>query len=340
MTTRNESVTLIIPTVSHRAALYARALRHLGRSGFPGPIIVSDHSPPGQFDAIAEVTERHAELNIKVLRHTPDAHFLTRLILCAAAAETPYVHLHADDDFLVLATLERLIGEIEGADDCVAAMGINLHASLDSREIFPLVKSAIPYPRPFDRLMAQLECYSSVLYALRRRDELMSTFSFTVERCPDVQFWQYLESCVASIRGRVAVRDDLHYVRGLHGDKWSATLVRERSPDHFPYLILSAEFHPRFSAFRAALVAACEAHGVTADPAKLEGGLIHLLHRGFGAMGLPRRNTAETGSATNAAWAGLQQKLRDPATPEAIELKCIFESARVEAGPSNAGPRT
>jgi len=332
MTARNESVTLIIPTVSHRAALYARALSHLSRSGFLGPIIVSDHSPSEHSHAIAEVTESQAGLNIKVLQHAPDTHFLTRLILCATAAETPYVHLHADDDFLVLTTLERLVGEMEEAVDCVAAMGIHLHASFDSGGILPLVKSAVPYSRPFDRLLAQLEFHSSVLYALRRRDELMSTFSFTVEHCPDVQFWQYLESCVASIRGRIAVRDDLHYVRGLHPDKWSATLVRERSQDHFPYLILSPEFHPRLSAFRAALVAACEAHGVTADLTKLEEGLIHLLHRGFGAMGLPQRSTAESAFAANAAWSSLQRKLRNPATPEAIELKCIFDSARGPAG--------
>jgi len=326
--TNRSSVTLIIPTVHHRARLYTRALRHLDLSGFRGPIVVSDHSPPEHAHAIAEATSRYPDLDVRVLRHPPAMHFLTRLALCATAAETPYVHLHADDDFLVIATLGRLVGELERHPECVAAMGINLHLRFDTGEVLPLRKGAIPYPTPFDRLIAQLEFFSSVLYALRRRDELIASFAFTVERCPDVQFWQYLESCVASLHGPIALVDDLHYVREIHPDKWSATLFRERSPEHFPYLILAPEFQPRLAAFRGALLAACAADGVAVDAQRLDAGLIHLLHRGFVAMGLPEHSTNEAPPPPTATLEALRGRPTYPEHPAVIEFRRIVSIAR------------
>ena len=322
------SVTLLIPTVHHRARLYARALRHLDRSGFRGPIVVSDHSPTEHSQAIADVTSQHGALDIRVLHHAPDTHFLTRLVRCATAAETPYVHVHADDDFLAIGVLARLVGEMERRPECAAAMGINLHVRFDTGDVQPLRKAAVERPQPFDRLIAQLEHFSSVLYALRRREELIATFSFAVERCPDVQFWQYLESCLASIKGTIAVVDDLHYVRETHPDKWSATLVRERSPDHFPYLILAPEFQPRLAAFRGALVTACAASGVGVDAARLDAGLIHLLHHGFGAMGLPEPSTAEAVPVPTSTLEALRGRPTYPEHPAVIELRRIFGSAR------------
>ena len=201
---RNRSaVTLIIPTVHHRAPLYARALRQLSRAGFRGPIIVSDHSPPEHAHAIAEITKRHGELDINVLWHAPDTHFLTRLSRCTAAAETPYVHLHADDDFLVVAMLDRLVGEMERTAGCVAALGLNLHLRLDTGQISLLLKTANQYSSPFERLIAQLESYSSVLYALRRREELIANFSYTVERCPTSSSGSILRAASQRSAGRL-----------------------------------------------------------------------------------------------------------------------------------------
>jgi hypothetical protein len=187
---------------------------------------------------------------------------------------------------------------------------------------------AIPFPDPFDRLLGQLECYSSVLYALRRREEFIASLAFAVQRCPDVQFWQYLESCVAAIRGPTIVTDELHYAREVHGQKWSATLVRERSRDHFPFLILSPDLHSRLDALRASLVAACEERDVRVDADKLDSGLIHLLYSGFGAMGLPARHTGLSHPSQENALRGLEQRLQGPADPVTIALQGIFESAR------------
>jgi glycosyltransferase domain-containing protein len=324
-------VTLIIPTVHHRAALFARTLRHLSSAGFQCPIVVSDHSPDQRIGIVADIARRERGLDLTVLQHSPDEHFLARLGSCASAARTPYVHLHADDDFLVAPGLTRLIQTIDERPDLAAAMGLNLHVVFASREVTVGPKIGIDGRNPFDRLVAQLETYSSVLYALRRKDEFVASLAFAVEHCPDVQFWQYLESCMTVLAGPIAVIDELHYVREVHDAKWSATLVRERSYDHFPYLVLSPEFHPRLAAFRAALIAACDARAISVDEDAIDAGLVHLLYRGLGIMGLPAKRISAADTTRDAA-ARLEAKLGDPSNPATAELNRIFALAKAEVG--------
>jgi glycosyltransferase domain-containing protein len=315
-------VTLIVPTVHHRAALFARTLRYLDDSGFAGPIVVSDHSPVPHAGVVEEIVNRHPRLGLRLLRHDPELHFLNRLALCAQSAQTPYVHLHADDDFLVLPTLDKLVQAMQRDPGCSAALGINLQIDPASGQSGVKAKRALPQAGAFERLLSQLEAYSSVLYALRRREELIATFSFSVERCPDVQFWQHLETCVAALRGPCVLLEAVHYVRSEHPQKWSLTLVRERSRDHFPYLILSPHFAERVGAFRAALVEACAGAGTSVDAVRLDNGLIHLLHRSFGAMGLPERSgsVAWSEDSAKATFARLQ-----PTDPAALALQRIFK---------------
>jgi glycosyltransferase domain-containing protein len=321
-----QTVTLIIPTVYRRAKLFHRTLRYLASSGFLCPIVVSDHSPPGHLGTIADIARQHANLNINLLQHPPELHFLDRLVLCAEAANTPYVHLHADDDFLIRASLEPLIKAMAGRPDCAAAMGSNISLHFISREVAMSPKVAIEKADPFTRLIAQLENYSSVLYALRRRDEFIASIRFAVTRCPDVQFWQFLESCLAALTGAVAVIEQLHYVREVHPNKWSTTLFRERSPDHFPYLILSPELGGRIAAFRSALIEACEVRSIVCDRAALDRGLIHLLHRSFGAMGLPESQVAQN-DQTQEIGSRLWSRLRDANDPARHDLDRIIAMA-------------
>ncbi|MGE5537102.1 MAG: TIGR00180 family glycosyltransferase [Gemmatimonas sp.] len=321
-----ERVTVIIPTVHHRAHLFARALRHLSQSGFTCPILVTDHSPAPERAAVAEAVRSVPGLDVTVVHHAPELHFLERLTDCAARARTPYVHLHADDDFLVRAALERLVATLDDAPDAAAAMGLNLHVTFVSRDVSLAPKLAIAARTPFERLVAQLESYSSVLYALRRRDEFVASLSYAVARCPDVQFWQYLESCMAALAGRIATIDELHYVREVHTGKWSATLVRERSCDHFPYLLLSPEFGPRVAAFRAALLDACAERNIARDQSAIDAGLIHLLYRGIGTMGLPPKTVGAADETQDTA-ARLEALLADRSQPAAMELTRIFALA-------------
>jgi glycosyltransferase domain-containing protein len=330
MTTEGDNaerlVTLIIPSVYHRARFVDRVLYYLSHSGLRCPIVVTDHSPQEHTSVISDIVKRQRGLDVTLLVHPTDMHFLNRLSNCAAVAGTPFVHLHADDDFVVRPTLKLLIAEMEQRPELAAAMGLNVHVTFETGELTMLPKTALQQAKPFDRLVGQLQTYSSVLYALRRREEFMESLSFAAERCPDVQFWQYLESCVAVLPGPIAVLEDLHYVREVHSEKWSVSLTRERSPDHFPYLILSPEFSPRVAAYREALVAACEARRVPIDRAALDAGLVHLLHRGLGAMGLPDTQVVGPDLEGNSL-ARLSKRFSDNNDPITIELNRIFHAA-------------
>src|SRR5262249_55521427 len=172
--------------------------------------------------------KRQRGLDVTLLVHPTGMHFLKRLSDCATVAQTPFVHLHADDDFAVRPTFNLLIAEMQRRPELAAAMGLNVHVRFETGELTMLPKTALQQAKPFERLVGQLQTYSSVLYALRRREEFIESMSFAVERCPDVQFWQYLESCVAVLSGPIAVLEDLHYVRESHFAKWSVSLTRAR----------------------------------------------------------------------------------------------------------------
>ncbi|GEM_PF-3587872 len=319
----DRSVTLIIPTVHHRATLFARTLRYLQSAGFKSPIVVSDHSPAECSGIISDIIRQTDGLDATLLVHPAGMHFLERLADCAHRAVTPYVHLHADDDFLVRPTLHVLIGKMDADPRCAAAMGVNIHVVFAPPDVKPIPKVGLDQPKPFDRLIAQLENFSSALYALRRRDEFINSMTFAVSRCPDVQFWQYLESCVTAIEGPFSFVDELHYVRERHLGKWSHKLVEERSPDHFPYLILSPRFHQRVGAFRDALVEACTARNIAIEETAIEDGIIHLLYRGFGAMGLPASNRLQAPNIKQHAM-DVMARLANPNDPAADELRRIF----------------
>ena len=314
------NVTLIVPTVYHRAELFAQTLKYFSHVGWRSPIIVSDHSPKEHLDAIRSIVGTFGDLNVRLRVDPPDAHFLARLVRCAEDAQTDYVHLHADDDFVAFATLARLFEVMERDPGCAAAMGVNIHFNIATQGFAVLTKTGCTQPDAFTRLLSQLEKFSSVLYALRRRGEFIDSMSYAEAHCPDVQFWQYLETCQAVLSGTVAIIDELHYARQVHAKKWSNQLVKERSPDHFPQLILSAHFQPRVAAFRTALVDSCARHEIAVDHTALDDGLIRLLHHGLGVMGLPdRRTTNELVSGQDQMMKRLQDA-NDPARKAMIQI--------------------
>ena len=68
------SVTLIIPTVHQRAALFTRVLRYLESAGFLCPVIVTDHSPQPHLDVIADIAKQHGKLGGMLASHGRGTH--------------------------------------------------------------------------------------------------------------------------------------------------------------------------------------------------------------------------------------------------------------------------
>ena len=330
-----DDVTLIIPTTHTRRHLFERTLEFLSAGNCPLRIIVSDHRPPRFSGVVADLLRRYPSLQTDYRQHPEDLHFLLRLSDCARVAETPLVHLHADDDFLAPGALPALI-EVMADRTTAAAMGINIHVSAKTGHVSISRKGEVRQPSPVDRLIAQLEAFTSVLYALRRRDEFITTLEFSASRCPDVQFWQYLESCLTALAGNIAVIDQLHYIRTTHEDKWSASLFHGLSPEHFPYLLLAPDFSAKLQRFRDAILEATRTASVQPDPVALDNGLIHLFHHGFTAMGLPKAQWGRDHIATRhaAQEQALRQLFGDAGQPDTQAMQFILELLN----PANARP--
>jgi len=76
------------------------------------------------------------------------------------------------------------------------------------------------------------------------------------------------------------------------------------------------------------LIAACDANGASVRVDLLDAGLIHLLYRALGVMGLPPRHSAQPPASPNAVLNALHGRLRNPGDPAAIELQRIVSSAQ------------
>jgi len=246
-------VTLVIPTVHHRAHLFAECLAYLELAGFKCPIIVSDHSTAESHGIIEEIIRKHPNLTIKLIYHDPDLHFLLRLADCAERSGTPYFLLHADDDFACKAGVDRAVSFMNQHLDYAACLGDTLRIIEGNEEV--QLKRVLQYHKADEelrrRVFTQLMCYSSVLYALRRTTEVIATFRETVLHCPDVVFWQYLETMLCTASGKIEVMNYPWILRGTHREKWSATLYAGplRSVEAFPYIISHSDFPGKFSAF-------------------------------------------------------------------------------------------
>ena len=101
------------------------------------------------------------------------------------------------------------------------------------------------------RIIAQLMCYSPVLYALRRTDEVAASFRETLLHCTDVVFWQYLETMLCTVSGKAEVMDFPWIYRGVHKDKWSLESKAESFcvRQIFPYILTQPDFSAKFCAF-------------------------------------------------------------------------------------------
>jgi len=249
-------VTLIIPSVHSRAALLDRALHHLEEQQFGGEVILSDHSPPEHAKVLGEVLARHRGLRVLALEHDPAWHFLQRLTDCAESAQTDYVALHADDDFMFISALGECADFLEHHPDFAAAKGRMLFFHLQVGKA-PVLSSHEGYARTEDdvaqRVVRHLANFNATLYAVHRRAQFIESHTKALARTANVIFWQYLASCLTLVQGKLHVAEAPYYYRQDNPAGWRSTLVRERARDHWPLLILAPEFPALLGAFAAGL---------------------------------------------------------------------------------------
>jgi glycosyltransferase domain-containing protein len=305
---------LVIPTFNGTAFL-RRALDYFQRSAFTGQIVLSDNSAGEHRKFVAGCADAYKDLWIETHQFPEEIRFLDKMVATLERIESRFVMLHAHDDFMVPAAVERCVQFLLAHPDYVVARG-RVAMFMLPRESNPpqaeltmsLVQHAMrgyEQPDPAERMLAHIENYASTFYSVHERKSLIESFRLTEVATKNVIFFQYLSSCLSALQGKIHCSDELFYVRQAHHDSWSGTLKRG-SCEHWPMLITSPDFSRYYQQFRAALCEQVEHR--TGRPAaelgaRIDSAAIGLFRRGF--CGLEGDNPAED---------LFQQRLRDPAT--------------------------
>jgi len=250
-------LSIIVPSVAGRARFFATALRHLAACAVRWPILVSDHSSAEHESVLSGVAARFPELDSRLLRHPPAMHFLERLARCAEATHTDYVVLHADDDFMMPASMESCIDFLDANPDFAACQGrmaafrIPAPGRVQVDKIDGRTRAEAHAP---DRIVAHLANFTPTLYAIHRREVFVDACLRTLRFTENVTFWQYLGSCVALLRGKLKTLEGLYYLRLNNEVGWRAQLIGRRDPSHWPYIAVSPGFSAELVRFKNGLL--------------------------------------------------------------------------------------
>ncbi len=276
-------LTLMIPTVASRGELFRRCLCHLQEIHYFGPIIVSDHSVESEQLVVASIIGEFSALNIKLIIHSQSLHFVERLLDCAEQAATPYIMLHADDDFFFPDAAVDCLLHLEKNPQMPAARGRMVFFDLSQGNRFNLSTHDGRQRCEEDnstRVIKHLENFFATLYAVHRRESFIDAYTKTMQFTKNVIFWQYLASCLTVNLGPVVTLDSLHYARFNNAQGWRAQLINNRDTEHWPYLYLNPQFSTYFGEFMQGIKTHC---GFSASNEEaFENAFLALLKRSMG----------------------------------------------------------
>jgi glycosyltransferase domain-containing protein len=302
------NVTLLLPSVSTRASYLKFSLEHLRGCKVHVPILLSDHSEPEQRGVIEQLVGQFPELDVRILHHTRSLHFLERLNECAGAAETDYVVVHADDDFMLPDALSQCVQFLELHPDHVACQGRTFFLSVELPNIgrpSPHRSMSRQESTVEDRIGNHCRNFTATLYAVTRRDAFIRANESALSHTDNVIFWQYLSSCLLLAAGKLRTLDVLYYLRLNNPKGWRASLVRNADPTHWPYLVVAPHFSKELERFKSGLSAALAAMPSMEREALIDDCCLGLVRRAFSGT-----------QAIEAAEVEMAKQLQSPMTIE------------------------
>jgi glycosyltransferase domain-containing protein len=277
-------VTLLVPTVAHRVQFLRSTLQHLSLA-MPGVrIVLSDHTGDGDRQAVPGAVAAHPSLKATVISHPDSMHFLQRLSALARVAETQYVVVHADDDYMLPSALDESVDFLNANPDHVCCQGRTFFLKLRApRSCAPKVNRSMTRDEldAGSRIVNLCTNFTPTLYALTRRDAFIEANEATLNYTTNVVFWQYLSSVFLLRQGRSHVLDSLYYLRLDNPDGWRASLIRSGDKTHWPHLVVAPEFSQEMGDFRAGLIAALKGARVAEPERVADDCCIALVRRAF-----------------------------------------------------------
>ena len=252
-----DRLSLIVPSVAGREVFFERALRHFAECAVRWPVLVTDHSGPGRDRNLAAVAARYPALDLRLILHPPEMHFLERLARCAEAARTDYVVVHADDDFMMPAAIEASIAFLEaqpGFGACKGRMAFFTMADDGEARVGRSDGRTRAEETPAARVIRHVASFTPTLYAVHRCELFIESCRRAIAVTTNVTFWQHLASCITVARAKLKTLDDVYYLRLNNEIGWRAQLMARRDPSHWPYLAVAPELSRELTAFKQALL--------------------------------------------------------------------------------------
>src|SRR6185503_6646916 len=250
---------LVIPTWQGTPFL-RRCLDYLKAERYAGHLLLSDDSSGEHRAFVASCPERYPELRIELHCYEPGTRFLVKLARSLEKIKARYAMLCGQDDFIVLQGVEKTLLALRADPALACARGrvarFHVNRAADGRaesvKFMHHNMRAYREPTAVERVLAHLRAYTSTLYSVHRREDLIDSFQRTERATQNVIFYQYLSSCIVAARGQVAVVEDMFLVRQAHDGSWASNL--RGNYEHWPLLITSPHYAIYYQEFRSALL--------------------------------------------------------------------------------------
>ena len=281
---RADAVTLLLPTVAHRIEFLRSTLDFFDVAMQGVRIVISDHTEDGDREVVSRLVADYPNLATRVERHPGSMHFLERLCACARVATTPYVVVHADDDFMLPAAVDEAVTFLDRSPDHVACQGRTFFLKLRAPQSCAVKVNRSMTRAETDvvsRVVAQCTNFTPTLYTVTRREAFIAANEAALNFTTNVVFWQYLSACLLAARGKLRVLDCLHYLRLDNPDGWRASLIRQGDRTHWPHLIVAPEFSNELAGFKAGLSAALASAGAQNVGLLVDDCCLALIRRAF-----------------------------------------------------------
>lgn len=216
----NRLLTIVIPT-RNRADFLARLLGYYRDQRFSHKLIIADSSDAEQRSRSKDVVEVAAkDLNVDYQQYDPETEFTAKLSQAVALVSTPYMAVGADDDFFVLATVDRALTFLASQPDYAVVHGDSAifitrsglaHGPLE--QVHRYDQRTIDDSGGLARLTGHLNHYSTTFYSIHRTEQFRSCYQTMISIAADLYFSELLHSCLTLIQGKAKKLDGLYLVR-------------------------------------------------------------------------------------------------------------------------------
>ena len=279
-------LTIVVPFLPIRIHFLKTLLAHFSASRIVCPVIITVNSDAAREAEVDRIVATHPELSVRVFCHPMTVHFVDRLNECARYANTKYVFVHSDDDFVVAGALADCVDFLNAHDDYVACEGRSFFFSVKGTEL-------VPQPQRFltrdenhcvTRVLEHCRKYTNTFHAVTRKEAFLTANEQTIAHTQQVIYWQYLASCWLLALGKLKVIDRLYYMRLDTPGGERAMLMKRADRRHWPYLIVAPDFSAEQELFKAGLIAAMRGHASSEQLAFVaDECCLGLIRRAFGA---------------------------------------------------------